>query len=77
MTQSQIDLITANAMKLRAVGVIHLAIDGVSVTLAPHEVEQAADHVPDPVIEHSDPLMDPDTYPGGKVPTFARNTDEE
>ena len=76
MSQKAIDLILANAAKLRRAGVVSLSVDGFAVTLAPHELEsQPHEHEAEPVLEYSDPLLDPDTYPGGKVPKFAENTD--
>jgi hypothetical protein len=81
VTQSQIDLIIANAPKLRAAGILSLSFNGDSV----HSVHLAAaepdlpppEHPAELEVEYSDPLMDPDTYPGGKVPKLRRNGAKE
>ncbi len=78
--QQIVDFIIKNAPGLREAGVLSLAMEGTTVQLAPYEpMQQMADAKPvdDPVIEHSDPLMDPDTYPGGKVPTYRAPQDDE
>lgn len=66
-------LIAERAPALIAAGVTSLSIDGFAVTLAPPPPVPA--NVPKPEEsprQHIDPLRDPSTYPGGRVPGFTR-----
>lgn len=68
-----VDLMIARAADLRAAGITSLSLDGIAVTLAAAapeepEAEPGDDSPPEPI----DPLNDPSTYPGGKVPGFTR-----
>ena len=74
--EALIDVIIRRAPELIAVGVISLSIDGLSATLAkPAPVAPPPDRGPPPPRQHIDPLRDPSTYPGGKVPGFTRDED--
>lgn len=69
------DLITSRAPALIAAGVTELEIDGFAVKLsapppAATPVAKAA-----PVRQHVDPLQDPSTYAGGRVPGYTRDDD--
>ncbi len=72
-----IEIIIQQAPQLIAAGVTSLSVDGLSVTLsAPPPRAPAQAPTPEKIAKsHIDPLRDPSTYPGGKVPGFTR--DEE
>lgn len=71
-----VDLIIRRAPELVAVGVTSLTVEGLSVHLSappppPPNIK------PEPIAKsHIDPLRDPSTYPGGKVPGFTRDEDK-
>jgi len=72
-----IDLLIARAPALIAAGVTSLAIEGMSATLSPPAPVAAAAPEAKPVArQHVDPMRDPSTYPGGKVPGFTREDDK-
>lgn len=69
-----LELLIERAPQLRRAGVTRIALEGCTVDLAP--VEPAAVHVPEEEAELLDPLDDPRTFPGGRMPTFQRITEE-
>lgn len=70
-----IEIIIQQAPQLIAVGVTSLTVDGLSVTLSAPP-PKAPNVKPEPIAKsHIDPLRDPSTYPGGRVPGYTR--DEE
>lgn len=73
-----LDLILARAPALIAAGITSVSIDGLSATLA-RPAPAAPAHVdrPKPPRGHIDPMRDPSTYPGGKVPGFTRDEDKD
>lgn len=67
-------LVEERAPRLIAAGVTSVSVEGLSLTLAssvptdPKDLPKA-----DPVVRgHIDPMRDPSTYPGGRVPGFTR-----
>ncbi len=69
-------LIAERAPELIAAGVTSMSIDGFSVTLHPPPTADVPAPKPDEIAKsHIDPLRDPSTYPGGRIPGF--NRDEE
>lgn len=73
-----LDLIIARAPALIAAGVTSLSIEGLSATLsrpAPAPAARADKPAPPPR-RHIDPMRDPSTYPGGKIPGFTRDEDK-
>lgn len=68
-------LIADRAEALRKAGVLVVQVDGFSAQLAPWtEPGQPDRSVAEPT--YSDPLLDPSTYPGGRVPGFEREPHE-
>lgn len=76
-----IDLVIERAPALAAAGVTSLTVDGtLSITLAPPTgpTDLRGLQMPDtdegagPPPTHIDPMQDPSTYPGGRVPGFTR-----
>lgn len=75
-SEALIDLVIDRAPKLLAAGVTSLAIDGLTVTLAPPPPKLG--DLPkgtEPPKQHIDPLKDAATYPGGRMPGFTREDD--
>ncbi len=73
-----IDLITKQAPALIKAGITSLSIDGFAVTLAPPAPQEPDGEVPKAAASpppHINPLKDPSTYPGGRVPGFTREGD--
>ncbi|MGE5802953.1 MAG: hypothetical protein ACM358_11925 [Gemmatimonadota bacterium] len=71
-----LELVIRRAPAMLAAGITHLSIDGFSVTLSPPP-PPAPNVKPEPIAKsHIDPLRDPSTYPGGKVPGFTRDEDK-
>lgn len=71
-----LDLLIARAPALIAAGITSLSIDGLSATLAKPAAVGAPAGKPQPIAkQHIDPMRDPSTYPGGKVPGFTRDED--
>lgn len=68
--RQMMDLLIARAPKLRDAGVVYLELDGCKVQLAPPEPKPLPDSKPQPT--WSDPLDDPDTFAGGRIPTYPR-----
>lgn len=87
-TAALLDLVIDRAPRLRAAGVTHLQLDGFAVTLAPADAPLSTSAIgidvqpsrrdDDPADEDTgtrrpgDPLGDPATYAGGRVPGFRR-----
>lgn len=75
-TVSLEDALTAiakHAPALRAAGVLQVSIDGqLGAVLAPAEPLPSSVPPPRPRPVHTDPLQDPDTFPGGRVPGYKR-----
>ena len=72
-----IDLLIDRAPRLIAVGITSLSIDGMSATLSKPAAVAAPAGKPQPVAkQHSDPMRDPATYQGGKVPGFTREEEK-
>lgn len=70
-----LSLIAERAEALRKVGVLVVTVDGFSVQLAPWADPGQPDRsVAEPT--YADPLSDPATYPGGRVPGFEREPHE-
>jgi len=68
-----LDLVIARAADLHAAGITSLSLDGIAVTIAAPPVKpDAPEDAAPPAEAHTDPLNDPSTYPGGKVPGFTR-----
>jgi hypothetical protein len=72
-----LDLLIDRAAALHAAGVTSITIDGLSATLA-----APAPPASTPVAEpdegpHIDPMYDPATYPGGRIPGFTRPKPQE
>lgn len=67
-----IDLILARAPALIAAGVTSVSTPGFSITLAPPPPPAAVVPPPPPAKVFTDPLSDPSTFPGGRVPGFRR-----
>jgi hypothetical protein len=68
-----IDLLVKRAPELVAAGINQLDFAGLSVHIAarpPQALETAP--APLPSTQHSDPLSDPATFPGGRIPGFTR-----
>lgn len=73
-------LLIDRAPALREAGVLELTMDGVSVTLAPHEAPPAEPDPRERVEEPANALDDELTYgrrPGSGVPGFPRRRHEE
>lgn len=70
--RQQIDLLIERAPKLRAAGVTSLCLENISVTLAPPPVEPADLEPASAPSTHIDPLKDPATFPGGRIPGYRR-----
>lgn len=67
-------LLREHAKALRADGVARIKIADLEVTFMPAEPELGAP----PEDEHtSDPMNDPATYPGGRLPLFRRQPGQE
>ena len=66
------DLIADRAAALIAAGVTSLTIDGFSVQLAKPTPAATAEPAKPRAKQHVGPLLDPATYPGGRVPGFTR-----
>lgn len=78
-TAQLLDLLIDRAPKLREAGVLRVQLEGLlSFELAPvaPEIDDGEDRQPENY-EHSDPLQDPATFPGGHVPGFRRRPHEE
>ena len=72
-----IDLLIERAPALIAAGVTSLSIDGLSATLAKPALPVGDLPKGTPVArQHTDPLRDASTYPGGRVPGFPRPEDK-
>lgn len=69
-------LLEARAEGLRRVGVLVVAIDGFSAQLAPWSAPSQPERPAAPEPTYSDPLYDPATYPGGRVPGFDLDDDK-
>lgn len=67
-----IDLIIARAPALLAAGVTSLSVDGFTVTLSLPPPAAADVPAPAPPTQHIDPMQDPATFQGGKLPGFVR-----
>lgn len=67
-----IALIIARAPALHAAGVTSLSIDGFAVTLTAPPAPVAALPEPPAATQHIDPMQDPATFPGGRIPGFTR-----
>jgi hypothetical protein len=68
-----IDLLITRAPALIAVGVTSLSIGEMSATLQAPAPKPDAPTKPAAIAkQHTDPLRDASTYPGGKVPGFTR-----
>ena len=67
-------LILQRVIELRQAGVTSLSIDGVfAITLGPPAPSPGSAPKPEEMPwQHIDPLRDPSTYPGGRVPGFTR-----
>ena len=79
-----LDLLISNAAALHAAGITSLTLDGLSVTLTappspppPPRAKGKADDEPAPGQSYVDPLNDPSTYPGGRLPGFTRVREDE
>jgi hypothetical protein len=80
-----LDLLISKAPALHAAGITSLTLDGVAVTLTappapppPPRAKGKADEDPPPLAQgYADPLNDPSTYPGGRLPGFTRVREEE
>ncbi len=75
--QESINQLIANAHKLRAAGVLSLNVNGMAVTLAPAPPAPLPIEHAEIVPEYADPLDDPATYAGGRVPKFTNDSDED
>lgn len=76
-TAELIDLLIDRAPKLIAAGITSLSIEGMSATLSKPAPAPASIAPPKPIArQHIDPMRDPSTYPGGKVPGFTRDEDK-
>jgi hypothetical protein len=74
---AMLDLLIDRAPALIAVGVTTLEIEGLSVTLQRPAAAMTALPKAEPVAkQHTDPLRDPSTYPGGRVPGFTREDEQ-
>jgi hypothetical protein len=70
-----LDLIIDRAPKLRELGITHVELEQLSVTLAPHEPEASGEDEDDDVEPPRGGMYDPMTYglpPGSKPPGKAR-----
>lgn len=70
-----LDLLIARAPALIAAGITSVSIEGLSATLAPPPpvAPPASKAKAQPVAKsHTNPMLDPSTYPGGRVPGFTR-----
>jgi hypothetical protein len=87
---SILDAIIERAPKLHAAGIKSLSFDGLSVELGTPMIhplvelsrrgkpESKRDNDDEkPPEDHGDPLADPATYPGGRVPGFTRPKKEQ
>jgi hypothetical protein len=73
-----LDLLVDRAPGLIAVGVTSISIDGLSATLARPPATPPAGAVTKPrAKQHVDPLLDPATYPGGRVPGYTREDERD
>ncbi len=68
-------LIADRAESLRKAGVLVVQVGDFSAQLAPWTEDAPASTTRDAEREYSDPLHDPSTYPGGRVPGFDRPDD--
>jgi len=68
-----LDLLVARAPGLIAVGVTSVSIAGLSATLSAPPAPMPANAKPQQIAKsHIDPMRDPATYPGGRVPGYTR-----
>jgi len=72
-SEALLDLLIKRAPALIAAGVTSVQIEGLSATLSPPPAPPPLNAKPQPVAKpHIDPMRDPSTYPGGRVPGFTR-----
>jgi hypothetical protein len=74
-----LSLLAERARELRDAGVRRLQLEQfVAIEFAPAEEKAPLDLQAEPQEEYSDPLRDPATFPGGRIPQFIRrvNSDE-
>lgn len=76
-TAQLLDLLIDRAPKLREAGVMRVELEGLCLVLAPPEQMLDDREERDEDIEHADPLQDPATFPGGRVPGYRRRPHEE
>lgn len=69
-------LIAERAETLRKAGVLVVQVDGFSAQFAPWHDPGVPERERTTAEQYSDPLLDPATYPGGRVPGFERESDE-
>lgn len=68
-----LELLIARAPALIAAGITSVSIEGLSATLAaPPPAAGAAPKAQPVAKQHINPMRDPSTYPGGRVPGFTR-----
>lgn len=70
--RAQLAVIAEHAPQLRAAGVLQVSIDGVGAVLAPADPVPSSGPAPKPRPVYADPLEDPDTFAGGRVPGYKR-----
>jgi hypothetical protein len=68
-------LIAERADGLRRAGVLVVTVDGFSAQLAPWNPPTQPERPTAAEPTYSDPLLDPATYPGGRVPGFERDNE--
>jgi hypothetical protein len=78
LLRQRLRVLVQEAPALIAAGVTSLRVGDIEATLAPPPAKP--ENLPKaraPARQHIDPLRDPSTYPGGRVPGFTRDEDQE